>query len=390
MSSNDGEDCGSLESERIVRSSTGKVYDREQQCYINTEGRIELGVESPKPEQNRVIKARPAVVILPPSYRRTNNPDVSKERRRSQTTTAVYDGESSTGSLLQGNSARSFTESLVSVEPGCFRVETVDDQDEMHVVVPTQRTQWTVIPKQSRRRVLRAAAWCTVLFLISIAIMGVTFLLNTLKQKSSSAKGMAALTDDPNQSIASHLMSPLSTSPTNEISPASFLHGHGEINALTGNPGGSAVLTNFIHDACDGNKADLTIAEQRIPCIKACDVAKCCYEPGPENCSDEIWCEPFHGCQNLLTTHVFYADSTSEIESKALVDVTLVKEQVQHLCENLDSAIDECFNICWPSECCFNSAIPCAQNLIGCDPYSFCEVLIGKTSFALLGEDQHN
>ena len=75
-----------------------------------------------------------------------------------------------------------------------------------------------------------------------------------------------------------------------------------------------------------------------------------------------------------------------EESSIRMVDGMILTGKIESVCddENDEETFDltKCWALCEPSECCFNDDIPCSHDLVGCEPYMYCDVLIGPTDFA--------
>jgi hypothetical protein len=160
---------------------------------------------------------------------------------------------------------------------------------------------------------------------------------------------------------------------------------------------GSAGVTDFIEKACDKDRQNLSLSDYRMPCAKACSVARCCWDLSQvEDCSQNSFCAPYFECavlldyqeqsssQNPSSTKELDETEAADDNEEYEVDGVLLTGQVEHLCDSVDTAQEQCLRICRPSECCFNSEIPCAPHLVGCDPYVFCDVLFDTTDFATL------
>ena len=144
-------------------------------------------------------------------------------------------------------------------------------------------------------------------------------------------------------------------------------------------------ITDAVKSSCSAPGVDLTNPNDRMGCAQVCKVAKCCFEENNDDCTgSESWCNPYKDCEALLRVPVaipdeYYENYTGDEANKQVTDGMLLTGQINNMCV---TASEDCMNICWPSECCFNNAIECSDNMLGCDPYAACEILLETTDFA--------
>jgi hypothetical protein len=155
-------------------------------------------------------------------------------------------------------------------------------------------------------------------------------------------------------------------------------------------------LTGQVETLCGANDAGKIIVDK---CLDICQPSACCFNTDIMCAPELMGCNPYAYCDVLLelTDFATGAAAATEDGGKELsfdasdtpfVDGMMLTGQIQHLCDETDVSRNEeslakCMDICKPSKCCFDSNIVCAPDLIGCEPYVYCDVLLGEEGFLL-------
>jgi len=364
---------------RRIKYSNGTVYDRESKCFVHSANHIEVGIsgdEQTAPPQQSTKSGRTSRSVVSNSPRRPigSGPPL----HRSPSWPPLTDIPST--SVMSRNSMSSIeTAQLDEPHPSI----TIDNALELTMDYPKKKASAKNISARNFRVVskrqltqpkprLYAFGSCLLLVFIFTVVMGATYFIVGPPGNRGSSVAMLVDGDIAETNSPDHLLSNNQDNGINAVNTSRYY----EVAEST--PLASEVVTNFIHKAC--GKADLSLPQHRSSCEKACNVARCCYEVGMDDCSYESWCEPYFECKNLLD----YPDDNSDtvlIDFTSYQDGVLLTGQIEFLCGNYES-MKECREICQPSECCFNSYIPCSKELDGCDPYVFCDVLLDDTDFA--------
>ena len=162
-----------------------------------------------------------------------------------------------------------------------------------------------------------------------------------------------------------------------------------------------------LEEVCDPKAVDLTDPTDRLECSRTCRVATCCFES--LTCQDEAWCKSYKLCNNLISTDNNTENSIStdiNTENSISTDINTensmskeintentnmytntnleyeMTQKVDQVCM-IEGNIEKCLKACQPAECCYQKQSLCkVVDIISCDAYSSCQMLIGKTDFA--------
>jgi hypothetical protein len=188
-----------------------------------------------------------------------------------------------------------------------------------------------------------------------------------------------------------------------------------------------AVSHAIVEDAC----RDIGTFKGHAKCLNVCKVAECCFEEcdskqTPSDYVGDPSCVIYDACQVLIDEDTGFAtheddfdedeieeeaadeqemefeeeealknDNDKETDVPTVIDGMRLTGKVEALCANQDfesngsdELLNQCLDICEVAECCFDSTLRCGPELIGCDPYDACEILMIVSDYAGGGGDK--